>query len=108
MNVHNTALIVIDVINSCAHPNCESIENNITFNKIREIVPRLKNFIDKFKNLVGSTVIYTKTTPWTKQFVAPNITELYSNPNVTAYSLDTSGFSEKFYIVEPTYKELNI
>lgn len=41
MNPDNVALLIIDVINSCAHDKCEIPQWNIHFTKIRKMVPRL-------------------------------------------------------------------
>jgi DNA-binding NtrC family response regulator len=49
MNNSNTALLVIDVVNACAHKSCEDPELNVHFFKIRKMVPKLVRFIDIFR-----------------------------------------------------------
>ena len=100
MTKDNTALVVIDIVNSCCHQSCENPEWGITFSKIREMVPRLDKFINDFKNKIGGKVIFTNITPWTKEFLPENINELYTDPNAIYYG-DGSEFENEFYIVKP-------
>ncbi len=100
IRIKDTALIVIDVINSCAHEKYEIKKWNITFKKIRKMVPSLVKFIDFYKSKDGK-VIYINTTPWTKKHLTKNIIELYKNPNARYYSKDVSGFPEEFYLINP-------
>lgn len=104
INIKETILLVIDVTNGCCHPKCEIKKRNIFFNKIRKMVPNLKRFISQYRNL-GGQVIFVNCTPWKKEFLAKNIVELYKNPECTYYSSDMSGFSEKFFSVEPEEKD---
>jgi len=99
MNSQNTALVVIDIVNGCCHEQCE--DGNLKFGKIRSMVPGLISFIKQFKETIKGQVIYTKITPWTKEFLPPNLRELYTDPACVYYSTDTTGFSEKFYEVQP-------
>jgi len=108
MSKDNTALLVIDVINSCAHEKCEQPEIGIYFSKIREMVPRLDSFINEYRYAVGGLVVFTNTVPWKKEFLADNINELYTDPNTTYYSKDDMGFAEEFYQVEPAEDDLVI
>ncbi len=108
MNSSNTALLVIDVINSCAHEKCEIPDWNIYFSKIRQMIPKLKKFIDEYRQKVGGLVIFIKCAPWRKEFLTENINELYTDPKVTYYSKDTSGFREEFYLVIPQKNDLVI
>lgn len=89
----NTALLVIDIINECCDQRCES---NDTYNKIREMVPKLKQFISKFRKS-GGQVIFVNSTPWTKKHLAKNIVELYKDPKCKYYS-EGNEFNQKFYI----------
>jgi nicotinamidase-related amidase len=104
MDSRNTALVVIDIVNGCCHEKCE--DGSLQFSKIRVTVPRLVSFIKDFKTTVGGTVIYTKITPWTKEFLPQNLQELYTDPACNYYSTDTSGFSEEFYTVKPDPDDL--
>jgi len=53
MNKDNTALVIVDVINSCCSEKCETPEWNIYFTKIRKMVLKLDKFIDEFRERVG-------------------------------------------------------
>jgi nicotinamidase-related amidase len=106
MNKNNTALIVIDPINSCAHEKCETPEWNIYFSKIRQMLPKLENFVKEYRQKIGGLVILTTITPWNKEYLTENINELYSDPSVCYYSEDTTGFDEQFYIVKPEATDL--
>lgn len=108
MGKSNTALLVIDVINSCAHKNCEIQKWKITFSKIREMVPKLEGFIESYRNEINKNVVLTTTVPWRKEFVAENINELYEDPNAIYYTEDTSGFAEEFYLLKPKEADLII
>ncbi len=101
MNSQNTALIIIDVINSCAHQNCEIPEWKISFGKIREMVPRLNTFIEEFRATIGGPIIFGKTLPWQKEHLADNVNELYEDERFSYYSKDSSGFAEEFYCLTP-------
>lgn len=93
----NSVLLVIDVINSCAHRDYEDPVRGIHYNKIRGMVPALSTFISAYKQL-GGKVILTTTVPWQEAFLAENINELYRNNEVARYwSDDTSGHAERFY-----------
>ncbi|MFH1632293.1 MAG: isochorismatase family cysteine hydrolase [bacterium] len=97
----NSALLVIDMTNFCAHEKCEIKQWNIIFKKIRKMAKRLVKFIELFKTEFGGKVIYVNCTPWEKEYLAPNIVELYKDPKARYYSKDTSGFSEEFHLVRP-------
>ncbi len=98
VTLKNSALLVIDVINSCCSQECE--KRNIYFRKIRLMIPKLNEFIQKYKK-AGGFVIYINCIKWDKEHLAPNIVELYKYPNCRYYSNDKTGFSEKFYKVKP-------
>ncbi len=106
MNKSNTALLIIDIVNGCAHKEAETPEWDITFSKIRKMIPKLNNFIESFREKIGGEVIFVNITPWTKENLSTNINELYTDPNVAYYSDDDSGFEEDFYIVKPKENEL--
>ncbi len=108
MNKSNTALLVIDMVNSCAHEKCESPDIDIRFSKIRKMVPELVGFIGNYRKVVGGLVVFANITPWTKENLPENIQELYTDPNVVYYSDDKSGFSEEFYQVQPEKDDLII
>ena len=101
MNKENTALLVIDPVNSCAHENCETPELNIHFSKIREMLPKLDVFVKKYRTEIGGLVVLTTITPWRKEYLPNNLNELYTDPEAEYYSEDTTGFDEKFHTVEP-------
>ena len=97
LTLDNSALLVIDVINSCAQRKYEDSARNIHFNKIRQMVPALSAFITSFKQL-GGRVILTTTVPWQESFLPGNINELYRNNAEARYwSQDTTGHAERFY-----------
>ncbi len=101
MNLKNTALLIVDVINSCAHEKCEMPEWKIHFSKIRAMVPRLQTFIEQYRKQVGGLIIFGKTVPWRKEFLADNVNELYEDARFSYYTKDTSGFAERFYGITP-------
>jgi len=103
-----TALLVIDIINSCCHEKYESKEYGIYFSKIREMVPKLIDFIINYKKRSLGPVIYTTTTPWRKEFLPKNLNNLYSDPTKVYYTDDTSGFAEEFYLVKPETDDIII
>ncbi len=99
MNRDNTALLIIDVVKGCCHPNYEDSENGITFTKIRNTVPKLDRFIGDYRNKINEHVIFVNLTPWTKEFLPENIQKLYENPAVDYYG--EGGPEEEFYVVKP-------
>lgn len=93
----NTVLLVVDVINACAHVKYEKPEWNIHYRKIRQMVPALAAFIRSFRQ-AGGRVILTTTVPWQEAYLADNINELYRNdPDARYWSEDTAGDAERFY-----------
>lgn len=100
MTKNNTALLVIDPVNSCAHTDCETPGWGIHFSKIRKMLPKLNTFIKTYREKVGGLVVVTTITPWNKKHLAKNLIELYKNPKATYYSEDTTGFDEQFYMVQ--------
>lgn len=100
MNKSNTALLVIDPVNSCAHQKCETPEWDIRFSKIREMLPKLNTFLKEYRQRFGGLVIVTTITPWNKEQLPSNLNELYTDPAATYYSDDKSGFDEQFHTVE--------
>lgn len=100
MNKNNTALVVIDPVNSCAHENCETLELGIYFSKIRKMLPKLNQFIKEYRQKIGGLVIVTTITPWDKEHLPKNLQELYTDPATTYYSDDRTGFDEKFHTIE--------
>jgi len=93
----NSALLVIDVINSCTHRKYEDLARNIHYNKIRQMIPTLSAFITSYKQL-GGRVILTTTVPWQETYLPENINELYRNNAEARYwSQDSTGHAERFY-----------
>ena len=90
IKIKETALLVIDITNECCRP----------FKKIQKMIPNLKNFISQYRN-AGGKVIFVNCVPWRKEFLAQNIVKLYEDPKCTYYSSDKTGFSEKFFELEP-------
>lgn len=99
MTPQNTGLLVIDVINSCADESCEIKKWNITFSKIRLMIPKLDAFITSYRNTINTNVFLTNTVPWQKESLKENVNELYEDERVTYYTADRSGFAEKFYSI---------
>lgn len=97
----NTALIVIDIINSCCHQQCEIPKWKIHFSKIRAMVPKLQTFITYYRENINHHVVLSTTTPWQKDYLPDNINTLYTDPNACYYSEDTTGFAEQFYHIQP-------
>jgi len=108
MTKENTALLVIDPVNSCAHENCETPEWNIHFSKIRKMLPNLNDFTKTYRDKVGGLVVLTTITPWRAEFLADNLNELYTDPEAVYYSDDTTGFDEQFHTVEPAESDFII
>ncbi len=101
MTKDNTALLLIDVINSCAAAKCEIPEWGVTFHKIRQMVPQLGGFIADFRQHFTGPVIFGRTKPWQKEYLAHNINELYEDERFAYYTADRSGFAEEFYQLTP-------
>jgi nicotinamidase-related amidase len=93
----NSVLLVVDVINSCAHKEYEDPDRGIHYNKIRQMIPSLSSFMTSFKQL-GGRVILTTTVPWREPYLPDNINELYrNNPKARYWTRDTNGHAEQFY-----------
>lgn len=105
IKIKETALLVIDVINSCCHEKCEIEKWKISFSKIREMIPKLQNFIADYRK-AGGNVIFVNCVPWRKEFLAKNLIELYKDPDCKYYSSDKSGFAEKFFKLVPDKDDL--
>ncbi|MDD5639183.1 MAG: cysteine hydrolase family protein [Candidatus Pacebacteria bacterium] len=109
MNKENTALLIIDVVNNCCHESSETPEYGIHFTKIRKMIPKLTKFVDEFRKQIGSQIIFVNITPWDKKHLAKNIIELYDNePKSVYYSDDKTGFSERFFGIEPLKDDIVI
>jgi ureidoacrylate peracid hydrolase len=100
LKLKDNVLLVIDITNSWCHADCEIKNWDITFEKIRKMIPRLKSFISDYKKS-GGQVIYVNCVPWDKEHLAGNIVEFYKDPKVRFYSNDKTGFPEKFFQIEP-------
>jgi nicotinamidase-related amidase len=101
MTKDNTALLIVDVVNSCAHEKCEIPEWKVTFEKVRQMVPKLATFISDFRQTFTGPVIFGRTRPWQKEYLAHNINELYEDDKYAYYTPDRSGFAEEFYVIKP-------
>ncbi len=104
----NTALLIIDPVNSCAHERCETPEWNIYFSKIRAMLPRLAKFVGEYRRKIGGMIIFTTLSPWNKEHLPPNLNELYTDSRASYYSDDTTGFDEQFHTVIPQKGDLVI
>jgi nicotinamidase-related amidase len=100
MDSLNTALVVIDIVNGCCHKDCEDLEIGVTFSNIRDMVPKLNDFIEDFRAKIGGKIVFVNLTPWTKEYLPANIQQLYEDPSVAYYS-DGNKFEEEFYVVRP-------
>jgi nicotinamidase-related amidase len=100
MTRENTALLVIDPVNFCSHKNCETPEWNIYFSKIRNMLPKLNEFVKEYRKKIGGLVILTTITPWRKEYLPDNLNLLYTDPEAKYYSEDTTGFDGEFHTVE--------
>jgi nicotinamidase-related amidase len=105
IKIKETALLVVDVTNHCCHPKCEIKKWDVSFNKIRKIISALKKFILTYRN-AGGQVIFVNCTHWKKEFLAKNVVELYKDPKCRYYFSDKSGFTEKFFVLEPVKGDL--
>ena len=79
-------LIVVDTIRSCCSEKFERPEWNISFSKVRKMIPRLKKFTDIYR-MLGGQIVWIRTTPWTEEYLPKNINRLYhENPHATFYT----------------------
>lgn len=100
-NPDKTALLVIDIVNSCCHEKCEEPNDGITYNKIREMVDgRLLGFIDRFRKEVNQNVIIMGLKPWTREYLPQNIIRLYDENPLVSY-FGEEGFEDEFYHILP-------
>jgi nicotinamidase-related amidase len=96
-----TALLVIDIVNSCCHEKCEEPDDGITFNKIREMVDeRLLDFVDKYRKEINQNVIIMGLKPWTREYLPQNIIRLYDENPMASY-FGEEGFEEEQYHLLP-------
>jgi len=90
-------LIAVDPINSCCSKKFERPEWDITYSKIRQMIPRLRKFTDEYRKL-GGQIIWIRATPWTEEFLPANINRLYhENPHATFYTQKNVKKSVDFY-----------
>ena len=95
--LNNSALLVVDVINSCAAEEYEDQERDIRYGRIRRMVPSLASFMTAYRQL-GGTVMLVTSVPWQERYLPDNINELYRQDAMARYwSQDTSGRGEEFY-----------
>lgn len=72
------------------------------------MLPQLDDFVKRYRKEIGGLVAITTITPWRKDYLPDNLNELYSDPEATYYSEDTTGFDEKFHTVKPEKGDLVI
>ena len=90
-------LLVVDLMNSCCSEKFERPEIDITFNRIRRMVPRVREFADEYRRL-GGTIIWVRSTPWREEDLPMNINRLYrENPYATFYTEHDVEESVEFY-----------
>lgn len=102
MKIKDTALVVIDITNECCSKKCEW--KDISFKKIRKMIPKLKKFIDDYREK-GGNVVLINCVPWKKKYLAKNLVELYKDSKCRYYSSGKSGFNEKFFQIVPDKKD---
>lgn len=96
-----TALLVIDIVNSCCHEECEDPSIGITYSKIRKMVDgRLLGFVDEYRRQINKNVIVVGLTPWTRDYLPKNIVRLYDESPEAVY-FGEEGFEEEFYHIAP-------
>ena len=79
-------LIAVDLINACCSRKFERPEIDVTFNRIRRMIPCLAEFADNYRKL-GGKIIWVRTTPWKEEYLPKNINRLYhENPQATFYT----------------------
>jgi len=98
IKIKSTPLIIIDIINSCAHSSFE--DKNTRFSNISKMITRLIKFTDLYRQK-GGEVIFINCKPWTKKHLAKNIIELYKDPKISYYQNDKLSFRGKFYKIKP-------
>ena len=104
-----SALIIIDVVNSCADKRWEMPEWGLTYNKIRTMIPKLVKFIDWYKKNTNGLVIYINVVPWIEKNLPKNINKLYNdNPDAKFYTTYKPEESIKFYKVKPKSDDIVI
>ncbi len=90
-------LIVVDMVRSCCSEKFERPEINITFNRIRKMIPRLIKFTDEYRRF-GGKIIWLRSTPWREEYLPKNINRLYrENPYATFYTEHDVEESVKFF-----------
>ncbi|NIO36522.1 isochorismatase family protein [Candidatus Bathyarchaeota archaeon] len=90
-------LIVVDVLNCCCSEKFERSELNIKFSRIRQMIPRLREFTDEYRRL-GGKIIWVRSTPWREEYLPKNINRLYrENPYATFYTEHDVEESVEFY-----------
>ena len=88
-------LVVVDPVRGCCGLEYERPEWGIHFSRVREVVPRLNGFVERYRRL-GGNIIWVKPVPWTEECLPGNINRLYrENPEATFYVKgDVEGYSE--------------
>jgi len=78
-------LVVVDPVKGCCGREYERPEWDIHFSRVREVIPRLNDFVKRYRGL-GGRIIWVKPTPWTEEYLPDNINRLYrENPRATFY-----------------------
>lgn len=78
-------LVVIDPVKGCCGREYERPEWNIHFSRVRDLIPRLNDFAERYR-AQGGRVIWVKPATWTEEHLPDNINRLYrENPRATFY-----------------------
>lgn len=90
-------LIVVDLMNGCCSDKFERPKINITFNRIRQMIPSVVEFTNEYRRL-GGKIIWVRSTPWREEYLPKNINRLYhENPYATFYTEHDIEESVEFY-----------
>ena len=78
-------LVVVDPVKGCCGREYERPEWNLSFSRVRRIIPRLSGFVARYRGS-GGRIVWVKPAPWTEENLPGNINRLYrENPRATFY-----------------------
>ncbi len=90
-------LVVVDVVKSCCSEKFERPKMDVTFKRIRQMIPQLVKFADYYRKL-GGKIIWIQSTPWREEYLPRNINRLYhENSEATFYTEHSVEESVEFY-----------
>jgi len=97
-------LVVVDPVRGCCGREYERPEWNIYFSRVRGTIPRLNDFVERYRGL-GGRIIWVRPTPWTEEYLPGNVNRLYrENPRATFYvseGVDEYSEFQPGIVVEP-------